>query len=79
MDDDTPLHQAAEAGSIRCVTLLVSDCRTQIEARNVHGQTPIMMAARANRVEVSHSILESFFSHFQSTMPELAEHFVSRS
>ena len=47
LDGATPLHRAAEIGSISCAKVLL-EFRAVIDATNVAGQTPFHVAALNN-------------------------------
>lgn len=61
--DNAPAHLAAESGSTMILGFL-SDVKVNFEkTRNSEGYTPLMMAARAGKVEVMRYLLEKGFSH----------------
>lgn len=55
---NTPTHLAAAAGSLRILRLLASGSSAMYESKNAIGFTPLMMAARAAKLDVMRHLLE---------------------
>ena len=58
-NDSTPLHIAAEAGSISNVKLLVSDERDLLKAEDNQGRTPLHVACAYGYRNIVSFLLES--------------------
>lgn len=56
-EQDTPLHLAAFHNKIDVVKVLLAQRNVNVNARNVAGQTPLILAARAGHQEVVRLLL----------------------
>ena len=60
---NTPARLAAAAGSLRIPRLLASGFSAMYESKNATGFTPLMMAARAAKLDVKRHLLEKGVNH----------------
>ena len=57
IDGGTPLHRAAEIGSIGCADVLL-EFKADIDATNLAGETPFHVAALNKQVEFGRHLLD---------------------
>jgi ankyrin repeat protein len=77
-DQDQPLHTAAQEGFVHGVKVLL-DKGADIEARNIDGETPLLVAVRCRKYEVVSLLLARGASvaaedHYGVTAAGAAEH-----
>ena len=57
IDGATPLHRAAEIGSIACADVLL-EFKADIDAKNLKGETPFHVAADNNQIKFGSHLLD---------------------
>ena len=57
IDGGTPLHRAAEIGSITCADVLL-EFKADIDATNLKGETPFHVAADNNQIKFGSHLLD---------------------